>query len=59
MNTLIKSSTGISPTELFFGTSVNHDEHFLTTPKLTTSNEFHHEHIKESVNAQERIIIIA
>ena len=59
MNTLVKSSTKVSPTELIHGTSVNHDDHFLATPKLTTSNESHHEHIKELINAQERIIKIA
>ena len=56
MNTLVKTSTGVSPTELIFGTSVNQDYHFLTTPKMTTSNVSHHEHIKELVNAQERMI---
>ena len=59
MNTLVKTTTGVSPTELIFGSSVNHDDHFLKTPKSTTSNESHHEHIKSLVEAQERTIKIA
>ena len=59
MNTLVKKSTGVSPNELIFATSVSHDDHFLTTPELKTSNESHHEHIKELVEAQERIVKIA
>ena len=58
MNTLVKTGRGISPTELIFATSVDHDDHFLTTPKMSRSDESHHEHIKELVEAQERIIKI-
>ena len=59
MNTLVKTSTGVSPNELIFATSANHDNHFWSTPELTTSYKSHHEHTKEFVEAQERIIKIA
>ena len=59
MNTLVNTSTGVSPTELIFGLSVDHDNHFLKTTTSTTNNESHHEHIKSLVEAQERIIKIA
>ena len=55
MNKSVRTSTKVSLTELIFGTSVNHNDHFLTTPKSKTSKESHHEHIQE---AQERIIMI-
>ena len=56
MNTLVETSTGVSPTELFFGSSVDHDDQFFKTAISTTSNEPHHEHVKSLVEAQERII---
>ena len=58
MNKLVKTSTGVAPNELIFATSVNHDDHFLTTSELTISNESHHEHIKELVEVREHIINI-
>ena len=59
MNTQVKTSTGVSPTEINFGSSVNYDEHFLTTPRSTTRDEPPHEHIKDFMEIQERIIRIA
>ena len=55
----MKTITGVSPNELIFATSINLDDNFVTTPEFTSSNESHHEHIKELVEAQEHIIKIA
>ena len=57
MNTLVKTTTNVSPTELIFGNNVNREAYILT--ESTTTNVSHHEHIKELVEAQERIIKIA
>ena len=43
MNTQIKTTTGVSPTELIFGTSVNHDSQFLIKPNNTASEDTHHQ----------------
>ena len=59
MNTQVKTSTGVSPTEMIFGSSINHNEHFLTPPGSTTRDEPPHEHIKDLMEIQERIIRIA
>ena len=59
MNTQVKASIGISPTEMIFGNSVNHDDHFLTVPETTKRDDPPHEHIKELMAAQERILQIA
>ena len=59
MNTQVQSSTEVSPTEMIFGSSVNHDEHFLTTPGSTTRDEPPHEYIKDLMQIQERTIRIA
>ena len=58
MNTFIKSSIGVSPNELIFGTSINHDDHFLTIPELKDMQTYH-EHIKNLTEIQERILNIA
>ena len=59
LNTQIKTSTGVSPTEMIFGNSVNHGRHFLTAPGPTMKDESVHDHVKELMAAQERIIQIA
>jgi hypothetical protein len=59
LNTQVKTSTGISPTEMIFGNSVNHDLHFLTAPGPTKRDDPPHEHVKQLIAAQERIIKIA
>jgi len=59
LNTQVKTSTGISPTEMIFGNSVNHDLHFLTAPGPTKRDDPPHEHVKQLIAAQERIIRIA
>ena len=59
MNTQVKASIGVSPSELIFGNSVNHDDHFLTAPGPTRRDDPPHEHIKELMDAQERILEIA
>ena len=59
LNTQVKTSTGISPTEMIFGNSVNHDLHFLTAPGPTKRDDPPHEHVKKLMAAQERIIQIA
>jgi len=59
MNTLVKTITRVSPNEMIFATSANHETHFLKSPEMTSSNEMHHEHIKQLVKAQGRIIEIA
>ena len=52
-------STGVSPTEMIFGNSVNPDRHFLTAPGPTRRDESVHEHVKKLMAAQERIIQVA
>ena len=59
MNTQIKTTTGVSPTELIFGSSVNHDSQFLIKPNNTSSEDTHHQHVEELMLAQEKIIKIA
>ena len=39
--------------------SVNHGDHFFTSPDLTTKDESHPEYLKELVHIEERIIKIA
>ena len=58
MNTFIKSSIGVSPNELIFGTSINHDDHFLTIPELKDKQTYH-EHMINLTLIQERILKIA
>ena len=59
LNTQVKTSTGVSPTEMIFGNSVNHDLHFLKAPGSTKRDDPPHEHVKQLIAAQERIIKIA
>ena len=59
LNTQIKTSTEVSPTEMIFGNSVNLDRHFLTGSEPTKRDEPVHEHVKELIAAHERIIKIA
>ena len=59
MNTQIKTTTGVSPTELIFGSSVNHDSQFLIKPNNTSSEDTNHQHVEELMLAQEKIIKIA
>lgn len=59
MNTQIKTTTGVSPTELIFGTSVNHDYQFLKTPIDTAPDDTHHQHVTELMLAQGKIMQIA
>ena len=52
MNTQIKTTTGVSPTELIFGSSVNHDSQFLIKPNNTSSEDTHHQHVEELMLAR-------
>ena len=59
LNTSVKSTTKVTPTELIFGTSVNHDSQFLRKPEPAESDKTHHEAINELLSVQEKLITIA
>ena len=59
MNTLVKTTTGASPTEMIYGNSINHDHYFLDRETKSSTNESHHDMIKDMIHAQEKIITIA
>jgi hypothetical protein len=59
LNTSVKSTTKVTPTELIFGTSVNHDFQFLKKPEPAQSDETHHETINKLLVVQEKLIRIA
>ena len=59
LNTSVKSTTKVTPTELIFGTSVNHDFQFLIKPESAKSDKTHHETINELLIVQEKLIKIA
>ena len=59
MNTLVKTTTGASPTEMIYGNSINHDHYFLNNETSSSTNETHHEMIKMMIQAQEKIIAIS
>ena len=56
MNTSVKSTIGVAPTEMIYGSSINHD--FLI-PEPANSDKTHHETIDELSLVQEKLIKIA
>ena len=59
LNTSVKATTKVTPNELIFGTSVNHDFQFLIKPEAAKSDKTHHETINELLLVQEKLIKIA
>ena len=55
----MKATTKVTPNELIFGTSVNHDFQFLIKPEAAKSDKTHHETINELLLVQEKLIKIA
>ena len=59
LNTSVKSTTGVAPTELIYGNAINHDFQFLKKPESASSEKTHHEAIDELLLVQEKLIKIA
>ena len=59
INNMVHNSIGISPNQIIFGNSINHDTHFLTKPKGNTMPQNYTEHVKQMLQAQERFLKIA
>ena len=60
INTMIKTSTGVSPTELLYGNTIDHDSTFMLKPKEELNIQTTYvEHMSNLLKIQEKIIKIA
>ena len=60
MNTMVKTSTGVSPTELLYGNTIDHDSTFMLKPKEELNIQTTYvEHMANLLKIQEKIIKIA
>jgi hypothetical protein len=58
-NTMVHTSIGVSPSQIIFGNSVNHDSQFLYNAKRNTAEQPYKEIITEMLIVQERLLKIA
>ena len=60
LNTMIKTSTNVSPTELIYGNAIDHDSTFMFKPvEQTNVNSTHFDYMSNLLRIQEKIITIA
>ena len=59
MNTQVNLRTKISPTQLIFGNTVNHDSHFLSEPIDNNLDDSATQYMNNLLTIQQRIIKIA
>ena len=59
INTMIKTSTGVSPTELLYGNTIDHDSTFMLKPKEKLNIQTTYvEHMSNLLKIQEKVIKI-
>ena len=59
INTMEHATLKVSPSQIIFGNSLDHDAHFLTKPKHNTNEFKYSEHMENMLQTQERFIKIA
>ena len=59
MNTMEHSVLKISPSQLLFGNSLDHDAHFISHPKENSSAFKYSDHLEHLLEMQERFLNIA
>ena len=59
MNNQVNKRTGVSPSQMIFGNSVNHDSHFLTEPTNNDLDKSSKEYMENLLSIQAKIVKIA